>query len=683
MIRDASGRVEGPARRRWAVLLAGGMGLGTLVAPARGIAQETIKQEPIRDEKPAPAGPKPERLTPEGMQRVKAATVLVIAEVGDDSIAQGSGFFCQESGVVCTNAHVLAMLRPGSPPPRRIQVRISSGEPDERTFPAEILGVDREHDLAILRVDGGDLPEPLTVASAATLREFDDLYVYGFPLALQFGAVVSGSKTSLTRLDRDARRGVVRLRVGGAIAPGNSGGPVVDNRGQVVGISTDRVRDEPQIARAVAGDVLLGLLHGRVVELSLGQPFGEGEGKARAPVTLRLLDPLDKVRNLSVACWPGPMLDEKEARAHPPEEPAPDDPRRRSVALTVLRATPEARLANDDLDPRHLAAEPGEFRATADLPLPPIEGGECYWMQPAYTDGGGVRRRWVASRWDAASPVERKTAALALKLRPGQASLVTLRSHLTAQIRGPKVNEGPVDYKDEVQCREAVDAVASSGFADLSWRFLAMNIERSAGGKPLKLPEPLARALPHVPDQVVRVALDRRNAPPDSKKLPQFVDRGGIPADLADPLRAACFPAVSWLRVFAIPLPGGPRNFDGKPWNDPARETERFSLEGIEGADLGLVRLRAKYLGRRQVDKIDQALIEIGGRFLIERPGQTAEPRGKVEGLVTLNLATGQVAEANLALQANWDRVLEGVPHEVTASLKIQLRRDPIEPETP
>jgi S1-C subfamily serine protease len=73
-------------------------------------------------------------------------------------IAQGSGFFALEPGLVFTNAHVLGMLEPDSRRPQKVDITVRSGETNSRILPAEILGVDGDTDLAVLRVAARSCP---------------------------------------------------------------------------------------------------------------------------------------------------------------------------------------------------------------------------------------------------------------------------------------------------------------------------------------------------------------------------------------------------------------------------------------------------------------------------------------------------------------------------------------------
>ena len=103
------------------------------------------------------------------LKKVKAATVHLEVTLPDGSTVEGSGFFTDEPGVVLTNAHVLGMLDADSRPPVKVAVTLNSGEADSRTLAAKLLGVDRGSDLALLRVEGKDLPAALKVVSAKDL----------------------------------------------------------------------------------------------------------------------------------------------------------------------------------------------------------------------------------------------------------------------------------------------------------------------------------------------------------------------------------------------------------------------------------------------------------------------------------------------------------------------------------
>src|SRR5262249_23461162 len=169
-------------------------------------------------------------------------------------VAQGSGFFGIEPGIVLTNAHVLGMLEPSSRLPQKIVVVMHSGTPKEKALACRVLGIDRGTDLAVLRLmRATDLPKPLVVKSAKELQETETVFVFGFPLGDQLGKNISVRKSSVSALRLDPEGNLQKVQVEGGMDPGNSGGPVVDGQGNVIGVAVSKIATT-QINFAVPGD---------------------------------------------------------------------------------------------------------------------------------------------------------------------------------------------------------------------------------------------------------------------------------------------------------------------------------------------------------------------------------------------------------------------------------------------
>jgi S1-C subfamily serine protease len=105
------------------------------------------------------------------LKKVKAATIRLEVTLPNGDVVEGSGFFTDEPGVILTNAHVLGMLSADSRFPQKVTVVVNSGETDSREVGVKFMSVDRGSDLAVLRVDGKDLPESLK-KSRSTNRRF-------------------------------------------------------------------------------------------------------------------------------------------------------------------------------------------------------------------------------------------------------------------------------------------------------------------------------------------------------------------------------------------------------------------------------------------------------------------------------------------------------------------------------
>jgi S1-C subfamily serine protease len=144
-----------------------------------------------------------------------------------------------------------------------------SGTRKEQTYPAEVIASDRERDLAILKITGcRDLPKPIDCSQALKLQETMPIYVFGFPfgdnLAPNKGSnpAITVGKGSVSSIRRDERDEVVYVQIDGALNPGNSGGPVVDSQGRLVGIAVKTIRGAG-IGLAIPANKLTALLQGK------------------------------------------------------------------------------------------------------------------------------------------------------------------------------------------------------------------------------------------------------------------------------------------------------------------------------------------------------------------------------------------------------------------------------------
>ncbi|MCL5075536.1 MAG: trypsin-like peptidase domain-containing protein [Chloroflexi bacterium] len=141
----------------------------------------------------------------------------------------GSGVIIDKEGHIITNNHVVEGAE-------RLKITL----PDERSFDGRIIGTDPLSDLAVVKINGTDLPT-VELGDSAALRIGEPLVAIGNALALSGGpTVTSGVVSALGRSIRPDRGGVLYdlIQTDAAINPGNSGGPLVNMRAQVVGINT-------------------------------------------------------------------------------------------------------------------------------------------------------------------------------------------------------------------------------------------------------------------------------------------------------------------------------------------------------------------------------------------------------------------------------------------------------------
>lgn len=165
------------------------------------------------------------------VQRVQRS--LVALHNGRHGI--GAGIIWSRDGLILTNYHVVAHGRP--------RVALVDGS----EHPAERVAEDPEIDLALLRIESKDLPAAL-VADSRGLRVGQFVLAVGNPWG-QRGAVTVGLVSSLARARTRGKRGEVDvIRSDARLSPGNSGGPLVNAAGGVVGINTMIVGGDQGIA---------------------------------------------------------------------------------------------------------------------------------------------------------------------------------------------------------------------------------------------------------------------------------------------------------------------------------------------------------------------------------------------------------------------------------------------------
>ncbi|MDB5309542.1 MAG: serine protease [Gemmataceae bacterium] len=238
-------------------------------------------------------------IAPETVATIKAATVYVRVE-GDGWGGSGSGFVVagdKERVLVVTNHHVAVKLPPGArPKPPAVSVVFGGGTAAEREYPATVVGADEERDLAVLRVAGvTDAPRPITYTDPPKPVETMGVFSFGFPLgqALSvrkgFPAVTVG-KASVSSL-RDGDDGELAvIQIDGNLNPGNSGGPVVDVKGRLVGVAVARARDGQGIGFLIPATEVGRLMAGRVGRVRVVSGKG-ADGKPGARVEAEVIDP--------------------------------------------------------------------------------------------------------------------------------------------------------------------------------------------------------------------------------------------------------------------------------------------------------------------------------------------------------------------------------------------------------
>src|SRR3954471_11070885 len=141
----------------------------------------------------------------------------------------GSGVIVDAKGYIVTNAHVVDKAD-------RVRVNLAGDDPG-KTYDAKVIGVDRETDLAVIKIDTGRQLPAAKLGNSASANVGDWVLAIGSPFGLE-QTVTAGIISSKGRNIDNTHQFQSFIQTDAAINPGNSGGPLVNMSGEVVGINT-------------------------------------------------------------------------------------------------------------------------------------------------------------------------------------------------------------------------------------------------------------------------------------------------------------------------------------------------------------------------------------------------------------------------------------------------------------
>ena len=167
-----------------------------------------------------------EALTAQGIYRKVNPSVVGVRAIQTTGASLGTGVILSSDGYIVTNAHVIS----GG---RTLQVVYDSGAWQE----ALLVGYDADTDLAVLKVEAADLPAAV-FGDSSQLQVGDTAYAIGNPLGEELrGTLTNGIISAIDRaVDMDGTE-MTLIQTTAALNPGNSGGALINDRGQVVGIT--------------------------------------------------------------------------------------------------------------------------------------------------------------------------------------------------------------------------------------------------------------------------------------------------------------------------------------------------------------------------------------------------------------------------------------------------------------
>ena len=157
-------------------------------------------------------------------------SVVSITAVGTRTTATGTGVVLSEKGYLVTNYHVIEGAQ-------SLTVKLT----DERELTAKVVGSDPVSDLAVLYVAAGDLV-PAQFGDSDNLRVGDTVVAIGDPLGVELrGTMTDGIISAISRDVQVDGRSMNLIQTNAALNSGNSGGPLINSFGQVIGINTMKI----------------------------------------------------------------------------------------------------------------------------------------------------------------------------------------------------------------------------------------------------------------------------------------------------------------------------------------------------------------------------------------------------------------------------------------------------------
>lgn len=166
-----------------------------------------------------------QRLLEDVIEEVNPSVVSIVVDVSDDEQALGAGIIISAAGYVVTNAHVMENAK-------KITLQLPNGE----TFAANLVGVDEKTDIALLKVKNPINLEAGHFGDSGAIRVGNQVFAIGNP----FGLGNSVSLGIISAKERDIDKGPYDnfLQTDAAINQGNSGGPLFNMDGKIIGMST-------------------------------------------------------------------------------------------------------------------------------------------------------------------------------------------------------------------------------------------------------------------------------------------------------------------------------------------------------------------------------------------------------------------------------------------------------------
>ncbi|MCE9562344.1 MAG: serine protease [Planctomycetes bacterium] len=574
------------------------------------------------------------------LKKSKAATVRLKVTLPDNSVIQGSGFFGAGPNLVLTNAHVLGMLRDESRKPKKVEVIVHGGTADEKTYIGRVLGVDAGSDLGVLVVSSKDLPAPLALAPSRTeVLETQNVFIFGYPFGDDLGKTITVTKSTVSSSARKAPSGYTQIQLAGGLHPGNSGGPVLDAKGAVVGVAVSGIKGT-QIHFAVPVGYVHSFLLGRTHRWFWGVPYKDGD-TIKMPLSTMTYDPLSSVRTIRAEVWtgdPGPERTGPKSR-----EALPGDSERVKTDLVYKAGF-----------------------AQGDIALPELPKGKLYWLQlVTVKDKNEITLPGRPFRPQ--QLVERTPVVLGYKPLAWDPGKLLLNCDAELKIRDREGNDHSMSMKYQTDLVRETDGKAKpDGSTTAKLLFSNAKLTIATDGKEEAKSVRLQELLSQVDKVPTTVSINKEGEFLEFRPVV-----ASLPAKDRNVMSYLVLQMAQGLDSTVIPLTGKEVTSD-KPWT-----AKRDVLLSVAGApELAVAELTFRYLGVRTVNGRVEAVIKAEG-LVRGRKGEGSNIGGKMEVTSSVDVESGQVVSATARIDVDLDLTEDGASGLASGVYSVSLRRAP------
>ncbi len=207
-----------------------------------------------------------------------SAGVVAIKAVTSEGEDEGTGIVLNEQGLILTNDHVIKGAT---------SLTVDAGGSSKKTASATIVGEEANQDLALIRVDPSGLGlTPLTLASSSPVQVGDAVYAIGNPYGLEetlTRGIVSALGREISAPDGSPITGAIQTDA--ALNPGNSGGPLLNEQGQVIGVNSQIASDAARTEGSQPGSTGVGFAISSNTVAAAVKKIEAGEGVSFASAT--------------------------------------------------------------------------------------------------------------------------------------------------------------------------------------------------------------------------------------------------------------------------------------------------------------------------------------------------------------------------------------------------------------